>query len=433
MQINLEVRLPSGKTFPFEYVGDGISMGRDPDATLTFDDKDAPTVSWSHARLDVASGEVMLEDLKSSNGTFLNDAEVVERQAITLGDAIRLGRGGPVLRVTSLTIDDGPVKANSSSPQPFGFLPPEEPSQGPALSPQSIPPSPMGPAGHSASAEPSPGQVHSPASSATSSGSETRALLLDMQKRWKWSWLVTTAAISMVLLLVVFVLIALKHQTVTDEDLQKLAKRLEPSVVVIEADGLGSGFVFDKDGTIVTNYHVIEGATEATVKFRDGTSADVVGYVGVSPSKDLALLQVASLGKDARPLPLASEFPDKLSKVMAFGSPRGLRWSVTEGVVSAVRTGAEVRDNLRVVGGELYLSWMASGYDDDGTWVETTARIMHGNSGGPLVNLKGEVVGVNTWGPTDTLNFASSARNIRHLAETTFDSPRPLSELPPRR
>jgi serine protease Do len=139
--------------------------------------------------------------------------------------------------------------------------------------------------------------------------------------------------------------------------------------------GLGSGFIIDKEGYIVTNNHVVEDADEITVKLKSGKDfpAEVVGR---DPNTDLALIRVTS-GKNLPAVPLGNSDRLKVGQwVMAIGSPFGLEQTVTAGIVSA---------KGRVLG--------AGPYDD---FIQTDASINPGNSGGPLVNMKGEVVGINT-------------------------------------
>ena len=138
--------------------------------------------------------------------------------------------------------------------------------------------------------------------------------------------------------------------------------------------GLGSGFVINSDGYIVTNNHVVDGATEIRVKFADGRqlSGKVVGR---DEKTDLALLKVDATGLPVIPLGDSARL-EVGEPVMAVGNPFGLEQTVTTGIVSA--TG-------RAIG--------AGPYDD---FIQTDASINPGNSGGPLVNARGEVVGVNT-------------------------------------
>jgi serine protease Do len=138
---------------------------------------------------------------------------------------------------------------------------------------------------------------------------------------------------------------------------------------------LGSGFIIDRDGYIVTNNHVIEGADEIKVSLADDKEFDAE-IVGRDPNTDLALIKIKG-ASDLVPLKLGDS--DKLavgSWVVAIGSPFGLQQTVTAGIVSA---------KGRVIG--------SGPYDD---FIQTDASINPGNSGGPLLNMNGEVVGINT-------------------------------------
>ena len=215
---------------------------------------------------------------------------------------------------------------------------------------------------------------------------------------------------------------------------REVVQAVEPSVVVVEVPnvGLGSGFVIDDQGTIATNYHVIEGAKEASIRFpADKTSFPVLGFTAIVPGKDLAILKFNPGGKPLKPLPMAMGSPEKGEQVLAFGAPRGFDSSVSDGIVSSVRNGTDLRDLLmQGTKTDVYTTYL--GYDLDAVWIQTTAPISGGNSGGPLVNLRGEVVGLNTWNRTDgqNLNFAISIDHLRKLTQSTPSSPRPLSELP---
>jgi serine protease Do len=138
--------------------------------------------------------------------------------------------------------------------------------------------------------------------------------------------------------------------------------------------GLGSGFVINADGYVLTNNHVVDGATDIRVKFADGRelSGKVVGR---DEKTDLVLLKVEATGLPVIPLGDSAKL-EVGEPVMAIGNPFGLEQTVTTGIVSA--TG-------RTIG--------AGPYDD---FIQTDASINPGNSGGPLVNARGEVVGVNT-------------------------------------
>lgn len=191
----------------------------------------------------------------------------------------------------------------------------------------------------------------------------------------------------------------------TEMNLADLIERCEPSVVRIdvqtaEGGGNGSGFVIDKTGIIITNYHVIAGARTAVCAFRDGTQSKVEGFLKIDTLRDVAIIKVNHPADKLHPIPLATILPRKGEKVVAFGAPLGLSWTATDGVVSAFRTKPELA-NLGIDGIE-------------GDWIQTSTPISPGNSGGPLVNFRGEVVAMNTMQLTigQNLNFAVQAKEI---------------------
>jgi serine protease Do len=138
---------------------------------------------------------------------------------------------------------------------------------------------------------------------------------------------------------------------------------------------LGSGFILDKDGYIVTNHHVIMDADEITVKLRNGEEIQA-RIIGTDASTDLALIKIQS-NENLPTLQLGDSEQLKVGQwVIAIGSPFGLEHTVTAGIISA---------KGRIIG--------AGPYDD---FIQTDASINPGNSGGPLVNMEMEVVGINT-------------------------------------
>jgi S1-C subfamily serine protease len=143
--------------------------------------------------------------------------------------------------------------------------------------------------------------------------------------------------------------------------------------------GTGSGFIWDDAGHVVTNYHVIEGASEATVKLADGSDYKC-SLVGASPAHDIAVLKISSRYKRPPAVPLGTSHDLKVGqKVFAIGNPFGLDWTLTSGLVSAL--------NRSLPG-------------DRGSLVEhliqTDAAINPGNSGGPLLDSAGRLIGINT-------------------------------------
>lgn len=136
-------------------------------------------------------------------------------------------------------------------------------------------------------------------------------------------------------------------------------------------------------------------------------------------------------GKPGEPLRLADNPPAKGERVFAFGSPMGLSGSVSDGIVACIRPGGEVAATLKkLTHRDIYHKKL--GYVDDAEWIQTTAPISPGNSGGPLVNAAGEVVGINTWvcAVGQNLNFSLSVAYLRKFAALAGKSVQPLTSLP---
>ena len=142
---------------------------------------------------------------------------------------------------------------------------------------------------------------------------------------------------------------------------------------------LGSGWVFDKAGHIITNFHVVQGAETVNVSFSNDESVRA-RIVGTDPSTDLALLRVNTPSRGLTPLELGSSRDVRVGDaVVAIGNPFGYERSVTAGIVSAIGRVLQAPNNFAI-----------------DNVLQTDAPINPGNSGGPLLNARGEVVGVNT-------------------------------------
>jgi putative serine protease PepD len=165
----------------------------------------------------------------------------------------------------------------------------------------------------------------------------------------------------------------------------------------------GSGFVFDKEGHVVTNQHVVENQGEIEVTFWNGTSYPG-RVVGMDRSTDLAVIKVSAPAAELHPLPLAdSDEVGVGDGVVAIGSPFGLTQSVTSGIVSALGRQMESQTDFTI-----------------GDSIQTDAAINHGNSGGPLLDLRGRVIGVNSQiqsegGGNDGVGFAVSSNTVRDV------------------
>jgi S1-C subfamily serine protease len=141
---------------------------------------------------------------------------------------------------------------------------------------------------------------------------------------------------------------------------------------------LGSGFVIDKQGHIITNYHVVRGANSIQVSFSNNERIKAK-LVGVDPSTDIAVLKVAVRSRALKPLPLGDSDSVRVGdQVIAIGNPFGLDRSVTAGIVSAVQRRIEAPNQFAI-----------------SHVIQTDAALNHGNSGGPLLNAQGQVIGVN--------------------------------------
>ncbi|MDA7858691.1 trypsin-like peptidase domain-containing protein [Mariniblastus sp.] len=205
-------------------------------------------------------------------------------------------------------------------------------------------------------------------------------------------------------------------------ELVDLAEFVNPSVVQVnttttEGGFTGSGFVLDKRGTIVTNYHVIEDATEAQVVFSDGTTSPIIGYLGVWPEKDIALIRVNCSSDKLHPIRLATSPLRQGEPVAAFGSPLGLQESLSHGIVSALRESKDLP----------YLS------NINARLIQTNTPISNGNSGGPLVDMRGMVVGINTFKSKrgENVNFAVSVAELSPLLPVKNKTPSPLPPSDP--
>jgi len=217
------------------------------------------------------------------------------------------------------------------------------------------------------------------------------------------------------LLLLAVALLSAK-QVFPQQSLPELVRRVKPLVVAIatydaqgEALMTGSGF-FVRPSQVVTNLHVIRGAQRCEIKTLDGKGRvyPVLGLLSVDEEGDLALLSVAMPADRQRATELATVLPDEGEQIVVIGNPLKLEGSVTDGIVSAVREVPSV-----------------------GKIIQITAPVSHGNSGSPVFNLKGQVVGVVTVKVTNgqNINLAIGASRLAHLRAGPL---RPIASLPAR-
>jgi len=177
-----------------------------------------------------------------------------------------------------------------------------------------------------------------------------------------------------------------------------------------EATAQGSGFVIDSDGHIVTNEHVVDKAQSVSVRFWNGSTYKA-SVVGADPSTDLAVIKVDAPSSVLHPLSLGDSNRLQVGDgVVAIGSPFGLEETVTSGIVSALHRQMQAPNKFTI--------------NDS---IQTDAAINHGNSGGPLLNSSGEVVGVNSQIAGDTganvgIGFAIPSSTVKSIADTLISS-----------
>ncbi|CAN5246116.1 trypsin-like peptidase domain-containing protein [soil metagenome] len=167
--------------------------------------------------------------------------------------------------------------------------------------------------------------------------------------------------------------------------------------------GTGSGFVWDDQGRIVTNFHVIQNSTAQRVTMSDQTTYDA-SVVGAFPDKDLAVLQISAPGRKLRPIPIGTSSDLRVGqRVYAIGNPFGLDGTFTDGIISSLGRQIEsvTRRPIRDV-------------------IQTNAAINPGNSGGPLIDSAGRLIGVNTaiYSPTGTsagIGFAIPVDEVNRI------------------
>src|SRR4051812_24531468 len=172
-----------------------------------------------------------------------------------------------------------------------------------------------------------------------------------------------------------------------------------------ESQAEGSGFVIDNDGHIATNQHVVDGATSIKGTFADGKTA-TAKVVGTDRSTDVAVIKVDASSAELHPLTFADSNDVQVGDgVIAIGSPFGLEGTVTTGIVSALDRTIEAPNNFTISGA-----------------IQTDAAINHGNSGGPLLDSAGRVIGINSQiesdsGGNDGIGFAVPSSIVQRVAQ----------------
>ena len=208
-----------------------------------------------------------------------------------------------------------------------------------------------------------------------------------------------------------------------DKTPAELFRDLSPSVVTIfvkkgEAQGGGTGFLIDEAGVVVTNHHVIEGASSARIKFENGAAYQDIQVLMDNREVDLALLAIdlkqpleGGAPPDVKPLDLGDS--EKIvvgERAIAIGNPLGLEHTLTDGLVSARRL------------------------HEGRQWIQISVPISPGNSGGPLFNMRGEVIGINTaqfggaYERAQNLNLAVPVNELKRLVKSSYPGRRKLGD-----
>ena len=210
--------------------------------------------------------------------------------------------------------------------------------------------------------------------------------------------------------------------------LGKLVQKIRPAVVTIltydlenKVSGIGSGFFVDKQGHLVTNYHVLKGAYSAVVRTYKGQKYPIISILAEDEATDLIKVSVDIPPKEISYVTVSKQMPSIAERIIVVGSPLGLDQTVSEGIVSSIRKMPNV-----------------------GTFFQMSAPISPGSSGSPVINMKGKVVGIATFQSAvgQNLNFAVSGssviglktnKSIISLAEWAFsiggENPKIAAEL----
>jgi S1-C subfamily serine protease len=192
-----------------------------------------------------------------------------------------------------------------------------------------------------------------------------------------------------------------KLKASVSSDFSGIVESTIKSVVTIKTNvAQGSGFIITSDGYVVTNAHVMEGATAAGIITSDGQTHQVK-LIGSNSNMDIALLKIDGTYS---PLQLADSDNVQIGeKVIAIGNPLGLQFSVTEGIVSAINR---------------------PGQNGINAYIQTDAALNAGNSGGPLVDVNGEAIGINNFkiGGSENLGFALESNYIKQTVNSISQS-----------
>lgn len=214
-------------------------------------------------------------------------------------------------------------------------------------------------------------------------------------------------------------------------DLSRLAREVRPSVVQLvamdalgEKIGTGTGFFITTSGVIATNHHVIDRAEQMVALLSDGSQRTITGIISIDEEDDVALVQAEGEGFSALPLGTLEQV-ESGTPIVVVGNPLGMTWSLSEGIVSAVRMDKAAGAHP------------ASRHEHPGGLIQFNAPVTFGSSGSPILMRDGRVIGIAQSVlavPGATMNFAVPVTELRKLVDQAGEKPtaQPFREVPVR-
>lgn len=218
--------------------------------------------------------------------------------------------------------------------------------------------------------------------------------------------------LKIIVVMALFNWLVMSDPLTAETELTKLVKEIRPAVVTVivydinqAVANIGSGFFIDKYGHLITNYHVLDGKYKAEVKTAEGNTYPIKLIVADNKATDLVKVLVDIPPKKVKWVKTADSLPSIAEQVLVVGSPMGLEQTVSEGIVSSIREIPSV-----------------------GEFFQMSAPISPGSSGSPVINLKGQVVGIATFQMVrgQNLNFAVSVKSVRKLKPVKAGMSMPL-------
>lgn len=398
-------------------------LGRGDPCQVVLNDLTSEGVSGRHLQLVSSNSELFVEDLGSTNGTFVNGSPVSARTAVKLGDVFSCGKKGPRFRIDGIQVPSAAIANNIAQPKAFEFN--HAQPAGVSAQPSDVKSplagkSPVNPLGKSKAAR---------SEDASSPRLGTRELVLQVMKKQSTSWRLVLAVLGAVgISLAAIYSVIPKQEAGGKEAYDRL---LKCSLWILPGNGtMGSGVVVEYKGELfgLTNYHVVETIPTVTVYLpeyrndelmkvssdieRYGTKidADVLESISI---KDVAVMRLRVVPNDCVPLKLTAHSPDSGDTLYTLGNPgatRQTRWIFSRGEVRSVdENTAMFADDAgglkQVVKARMIIN---------------TLPINGGDSGGPLINSQFELVGLNSCG-RDSAKLVSYGIDVTEIRKILDD------------